>query len=245
MRASAKRLAARAGVEDQARAAWQALRPAVRRDLAERANIRRLVAWTVPRDGHCIDVGAHRGDVLADLLRAAPAGRHLAYEPLPELAAGLRRAFPAVEVRERALAAEAGEREFVHVVGNPGWSGFRRRPTPGAERFDRLRVTVERLDDALPDGFRPAFVKIDVEGAELEVLLGALETLRACRPVVLFEHGRGSADHYGTTPGDVHALLTGEAGLRIFDLDGAGPYTASGLVEAFEAGRRTNFVARP
>ena len=244
MRQAARRLAARAGVEEQARAAWHALRPAVRRDLADRANIRRLVAWTVAPDAHCVDVGAHEGDVLADLLRAAPAGRHLAYEPLPELAAGLRRAFPGVDVRERALADAAGEREFVRAVGNPGWSGFRERPTPGAERFERLRVTTERLDDALPEGFRPAFVKVDVEGAELEVLRGALETLRTFRPVVLFEHGRGSADHYGTTPGDIHDLLAGDAGLRIFDLDGRGPYTRADLAAAFDAGRPVNFVAR-
>jgi FkbM family methyltransferase len=244
MKAAARTVAARLGIEDQLRHAWQHARPAVRRDLAERAHLRRLVAWTVPRDGHCIDVGCHAGDVLRDLVRAAPGGRHIAYEPLPELAAALTREFGGVDVRCRALADEAGEREFTRVVGNPGWSGFRERPTPGAERFERLTVAVERLDDALPDGFRPAFVKIDVEGAELEVLTGALETLRTFQPVVAFEHGRGSADHYGTEPGDVFALLADRAGLRIYDLDGAGPYTLLDFTTAFETGRRVNFVAR-
>ena len=37
----------------------------------------------------------------------------------------------------------------------PGWSGFRQRPTPHAERFERLTVEVERLDDALPDRSGP------------------------------------------------------------------------------------------
>ena len=244
VKAAARRVAAHLGVEEQARRAWQMARPAVRRDLAERANLRRLVAFTVPRDGHCIDVGAHEGDVLADLLRAAPDGRHIAYEPLPELAEQLRTAFSQVDVRTKALANEAGEREFTRVVGNPGWSGFRERPTPNATRFERFDVTTERLDDALPDGFAPCFIKIDVEGAELEVLTGALETLERHKPVVAFEHGLGSADHYGTEPGDVHELLTNRAGLRLYDLDGTGPLTRRDFEQIYAEQRRTNFVAR-
>jgi FkbM family methyltransferase len=245
MKTTARRIAARLGVEEQARRAWQMARPAVRRDLAERAHLRRLIAWTVPRDGHCIDIGSHVGDVLAELVRVAPDGRHIAYEPLPALAAGLRAAFPQVDIRTRALANETGERTFVHVVGNPGWSGFRQRPTPHAERFEPLTVEVERLDDALPESFRPAFVKLDVEGAELEVLQGALETLKTYRPVVAFEHGLGSADHYGTEPGDVYSLLVGEARLSIYDLAGDGPYSLEAFRRAFDRGCPVNFVAHP
>jgi FkbM family methyltransferase len=244
MKSMARRIAARLGVEEEARRAWQMARPAVRRELAERAHLRRLVAWTVPHDGDCIDVGSHAGDVLRDLVRVAPNGRHIAYEPLPAMAAGLRAAFPQVDVRVKALANEHGERSFIHVVGNPGWSGFRQRPTPHAERFERLTVEVERLDDALADSFRPAFIKIDVEGAELEVLQGARETLKTYRPVVAFEHGLGSADHFGTEPGDVYSLLTGEARLRIYDLAGDGPYSLEQFRRAFSQGFPVNFVAR-
>ena len=240
-----RRGASRLGVEEQARDLWRRAHPALRRDFADRAHLRRLIAWTVAADAHCVDIGAHEGDVIADLVRAAPHGRHVAYEPLPWLAASLASRFPDVDVRARALSDAAGTRSFTHVVGNPGWSGFRRRPTPGASGFETLDVPVDRLDDALPEGFRPAFVKLDVEGAELEVLRGALETLRACRPVVAFEHGLGSADHYGTDPGDVFALLVDRAGLRIFDLDGAGPYDLERFRTAFHERERVNFVAHP
>jgi FkbM family methyltransferase len=169
----------------------------------------------------------------------------VAYEPLPELAAALAARFPGVDVRARALSDAPGEREFVRVVGNPGWSGFRQRPTPGATGFERLTVPVERLDDALPAGLRPALIKVDVEGAELEVLLGALRTLQRARPVVVFEHGLGSADHYGTGPGDVFDVLTDGAGLRVFDLDGNGPYDRDRFGAVHAARERVNFVARP
>ena len=131
------------------------------------------------------------------------------------------------------------------MLNDPGWSGFRARPTPSGGAVEELAVRVERLDDGLPEGIQPVFVKIYVEGAEEEVILGAQETLRRHRPVVAFEHGRGSADHYGTTPGTIHALLAEELGYDISGLDGDGPYDAERFIEIFASGERVNFVARP
>jgi hypothetical protein len=33
--------------------------------------------------------------------------------------------------------------------------------------------------------------------------------------IVIFEHGEGAADYYGTTPADLYDLLAGQCGLRI------------------------------
>jgi len=61
-------------------------------------------------------------------------------------------------------------------------------------------------------------IKIDVEGAELSVLRGALQTMAAHSPVILFEHcGHGAA--YGVTPADIRSFLS-EMGYGIFLLDG-------------------------
>jgi hypothetical protein len=127
---------------------------------------------------------------------------------------------------------------------NPGWSGLRERPYPGREEVRQIAVRAERLDDALLGEYRPSFIKIDVEGAEREVLAGAIETISRHRPLIVFEHGRGSANYYGTAPGDVFALLCGEAQLRIFDLEGGGPYSAAQFAETYEAARNVNFLAR-
>ena len=196
-------------------------------------------------DSDCLDVGAHAGSVLREMVRLAPAGRHVAWEPLPDFAARLRAAHPDVDVRQAALSDRAGAREFAHVVADPGWSGFVGRPTPAGGKVETIEVRTERLDDALPDGLRPAFLKIDVEGAEEEVLQGALETLRRHRPVIAFEHGLGSADHYGTTPEAIHRLLAGELGYSIHGLDGDGPYDEPRFSEIFAAGERVNFAAWP
>jgi len=169
---------------------------------------------------NCIDVGCHLGQFLASILRLAPQGRHFAFEPLPEMCQALRsrhRNRPNVAFYDCALSDEAGTASFQHVLSNPAYSGLRRR------RYDRpdeqvvqVQVPVSRLDDVLAPEIRIDFIKIDVEGAELQVLRGAVRTLVRWRPLIVFEHGLGAADHYGTTPDAVFSLLVGECGLMMF-----------------------------
>jgi FkbM family methyltransferase len=240
-----KRAALRAGVGVPLRAVKRRFDPAhVRRDRADHARLQRVLDEVLRPDSSALDVGCHEGAVLAEIVRLAPAGRHVAWEPLPELCARAAARFPDVDVRCAALSDRAGERDFVHVTTLPGWSGFRARAYPGSQSIETIRVRTERLDDALPSGFAPAFLKIDVEGAELEVLRGGLETIARHRPVVVFEHGAGSADHYGTAPAEVWELLDG-AGLRVSGLDGAGPFSLAEFEDEFARAERVNFVARP
>jgi FkbM family methyltransferase len=217
----------------------------IRADIRDTELLVALMEELLEPESDCLDVGAHAGDVLREMVRIAPGGRHVAWEPLPAFASRLRHAYPRVEVREAALSDGAGEREFAHVVDDPGWSGFVARPAPGGGEVETISVRTERLDDALPEGVEPAFVKIDVEGAEEQMLRGGLETLRRHRPVIAFEHGLGSADHYGTTPEALHRLLAGELGYAIHGLDGDGPYDEARFAEIFNARERVNFVARP
>jgi FkbM family methyltransferase len=207
--------------------------------------LRRLLAWSLGPESCCVDVGAHRGSVLAEICRVAPQGRHIAYEPLPHLARELRTDFPNVDVRCAALSDHTGEAPFARVRAAEPWSGLVFRPLPGHVDPDVEEITVrlEVLDDALPDDFVPALVKIDVEGAEEQVLRGALRTLRDHQPVVAFEHGLGAANAYGTEPDDVFRLLVDQAGLRIFDLDGGGAYELEEFRRAYFASERVNWIA--
>jgi FkbM family methyltransferase len=204
--------------------------------------VRLLLAYTLAADAHCIDVGAHEGDVLSEMVRLAPAGRHVAYEPLPAMARALSARFPDVDVREAALSDSAGRTSFVHVLSNPAYSGLRERDYPGRERLETITVRTERLDDTLPEGFAPAFIKVDVEGAEMQVFDGARETIARHRPTIFFEHGSGAADHYGKRSGEIHDLLVGDAGLRIFDEHGRGPYSRDEFEDLFDK-PVWNFVA--
>ena len=214
-----------------------------RRARRDERRLRAVLRATLRTDTHTIDVGAHKGLFLADLVRCAPYGRHLAYEPLPDLATALARQFPTVEVRNAALSDHAGSTTFQHVVDRPALSGIRRRLDVAEGDVTEIEVPLERLDDSLPPGMRPGFIKVDVEGAELEVFRGAREVLREFRPTVVFEHGELGAGAYDATPGEVHALLA-EAGLRIYDLSGSGPFGRAEFEHLFATHAGWNWVAR-
>ncbi len=245
VRRAMKAGAFRLGLGPQLRRVRASLEPqSAKRERREDANLRLLMAFSLERDSNCIDVGASVGGMLEDIVHFAPEGRHIAYEPLPAMREALVERFPGVEVRSAALSNETGETSFVYVKSRAAYSGLKERDYPGKQESELITVHVERLDDALPDGYVPALIKIDVEGAELQVLEGARRTLAAHRPIVVFEHTKGAAEHYGTTPAAVHDLFS-EVGLRVFDLHGEGPYSREEFDAAFERAEHFNFVAKP
>lgn len=196
-----------------------------------------------------LDIGANLGAITAEIVAAAPDRRHHAFEPIPALAEDLRIRFPTVAVHAVALAAAPTVSEFHHVVTNPGYSGLVRR------RFDRphedveiIQVPVGRLDDIVGRDESVSFVKIDVEGGELGVLQGGIETLARNRPVVVFEHGLGGSDFYGTRPEAVYDLLA-DLGLRVGLLDvylaGGPPLSRDDFVHQFDTNENYYFVAWP
>jgi FkbM family methyltransferase len=169
---------------------------------------------------NCVDVGCHQGSMLQEMLRFAPRGQHFAFEPIPALYSGLQEKFghlPNVHLHDCALSDIAGATTFQHVVSNPAYSGLRRRRYDRAhEQVEEIRVETRLLDTLLPADLPVRFIKVDVEGAELQVLQGAAETIRKHRPVIVFEHGLGGADYYATRPEQVHDLLAARCGLRLF-----------------------------
>lgn len=208
-------------------------------------HLRLLLAFRLTQASNCIDIGCCVGNVLSEIVRIAPFGRHIAYEPLPAFAAGLRERFPQVDVRESAVADFVGETEFHHVSTRPTVSGLDVRPLPGRTRVEMIRVRVESLDTSIPSDYAPDFIKIDVEGAEARVIRGGLGLISSTRPTIVFEHSRKWAPHSGTGPDEVFELLCDMAGMRIFDLDGTGPYDLTAFRAAFERGRQSNFAALP
>lgn len=239
----ADRIADRVGQRLSAPAA--PLAPVQDREGIDNAHFELLLGWLLREDSNCIDAGANLGRFLSHMVERAPRGRHFAWEPIPALAEDLRTRFPGVEIHQAALSDESGASTFTFVPEDPGYSGLRERAYPGDYKTELIDVRLERLDDVLDADYVPHVIKVDVEGAELQVFRGGIETITRHKPIIVFEHGPGAADRYGTTPEAIHDLLAGEAGLRIYDLDAKGPYTRDGLAETFHSGTRWNYVALP
>jgi len=218
----------------------------VRGDDRDNRLMRIIMSAILREEANCIDIGSHMGEFLKHFERVAPRGQHYAFEPLPEFAGRIREMHPAVRVHEIALSDSAGMTDFSHVVSGPGYSGLKQSNYHTPQTVKRIQVRSARLDDVVPPDTRVDLIKMDVEGAELQVLRGGELTIRRWRPYLLFEHGYQTADSYGTTPRMIHDLLR-EHRLRVFSLDGNGPHSAP----AFEAlcarprPREWNFLAKP
>jgi FkbM family methyltransferase len=216
--------------------------PLARRDEQEALAIRAVLASVLRADATYVDVGTNRGQVLRDAVRIAPTGRHVAFEPIPELAAVVERDFPAVECRRMALGARAGEAQFCHFRALDGWSGLRRSPqisdAQGHPEF--ITVSVSTLDQELGD-VEPTVVKIDVEGAELDVLRGGGELLAGRRPTLLLEHVASAAALYDASSAQIFDVLA-EHGYELYTVTGEGPVPRA----QFGASERVvNWLARP
>lgn len=160
-------------------------------------------AGFAPRPGQVVfDVGGQQG-VFAVLAAKAvgPAGRVVSVEPAPanfaRLTGNLSRNGLANAVAVNAALGEApGRAELTLSAWNSGGHSLTARGGP------TVTVEVDTLDRlAARLGLTPDLVKVDVEGAELSVLRGGLETLRARKPAVVLE-----ADAAGVEEG-VRALL--------------------------------------
>ncbi len=153
-----------------------------------------------------VDAGACLGLwALSAAPRVRPGGQVHAFEPNPLTAGRLRDNVErnglskVVQVNAHALGAAEGE------------AAFKLGRAPNLSRLDpagRTRVPVRPLDACLPPGASVRGLKIDVEGAEMDVLRGAARILSENRPWVCAEF---TAQAHGTLGGwPVHALLAGQ-----------------------------------
>jgi FkbM family methyltransferase len=149
------------------------------------------------------DIGANLGLFgFAAAWLAGPQGCVLLVEADPWLCSLLQRSvhrltgknYAKAIVASCAIADRAGPVSFAIAArgrASNAISGFGRSQTGGVR--ETLVVGGATLDQLLEASFRPDVIKIDVEGAELSVLRGAL-TVLAHRPALLIEVGEQSAD---------------------------------------------------
>jgi FkbM family methyltransferase len=157
----------------------------------------------LPQVSCAIDVGGNWGQSIHTIRRLRPAAQVTSFEPNPVLAEHLKLAFAddaRVTMHELALSAQSGVMElhipsYRHFVYDglasldrdeaEGWLGQHSLAAfkPELVSVRSCKVPVERLDAF---ALQPDFIKIDVQGHELAVLQGAVQTL-AGAPVIMLE----------------------------------------------------------
>lgn len=153
---------------------------------------------------NCIDVGCYKGEILDRILKFAPHGIHYGVEPIPNLYQKLENKYRKYEdcrILNCAASNTEEESSFNYVVSNPSYSGLLKRDYDNPSELDKsIRVRTDLLDNLIPESLKIDLIKIDVEGAELQVLEGAKRIISSYKPIVIFEFGLGASEHYSTTP---------------------------------------------
>jgi FkbM family methyltransferase len=162
-----------------------------------------------------VDVGAFDGLItIIGAQAVGPTGRIYAFEPTPASCAALRALVQSskldhVHVEASAVGAQTGTASF-YIPTNPS-RAFNATLSMQTHIESVPHVcTVQTLDAFLARqaGPAPALIKIDVEGAELDVLHGAANLLGSSRPpMVIFEASAQNASLFDRTVDDILAYL--------------------------------------
>jgi FkbM family methyltransferase len=198
-----------------------------------------------------LDIGAHHGFyTLLAAKRVGPQGRVFSFEPSTRERKALLRHVRIngcrnVAVEGLALGSASGDAELFVVQGAQTGCNSLRKPAAdvaGTLRTDQVHVV--RLDDWLASTKIDAvdFIKLDVEGGELEVFKGAKKLLSGRpRPVILAEVQDVRTLPWGYRAKEIIGHLR-DQGYRWFRL------LPNGLLDELEAtpdGIEGNFVACP
>ena len=165
----------------------RALKARFRDQKAEFGIIRRRL---LPGDIVC-DIGANKGGFIYWLSCWVRDGRVVAFEPQPELARDLVNVCRAIKLRNvkveaKAVYSHSGDQDLFLPTGHQPCASLHQTALE-AGSFTTLSVPLISLDEYFKETDRVALLKIDVEGAELEVLKGAERILRQHAPLLVFE----------------------------------------------------------
>jgi FkbM family methyltransferase len=152
------------------------------------------------------DVGSHIGFFAVIASRAVGSSGHVrCFEPMDASRVRLHRTvclngLTNVEICDVAVSRESGDAVLHPHRLSPMWS-----LAAAGDGLGGVSVRVRSLDDLAAEARTPDVIKVDVEGAELEVLRGGAQLLRHARPTLLVEFSdqqllstaRAEFSHYG------------------------------------------------
>jgi FkbM family methyltransferase len=180
---------------------------------------KRVIQLVVKNNCTAIDIGCNEGKILQMLIQVATV-KPIAFEPIPSLYNALQAKFEnEAVIHNIALSNKIGEEQFSLVQSNMAFSSFKQHSYATNLNATTITVKTNTLDNIAPTiNEKIALIKIDVEGAELLVLNGAIETIVKQKPIILFEFGKKGADPFGYNEKDIYHFFTKMVQYKIFTL---------------------------
>ena len=149
--------------------------------------LRRIYTPLIKPGDLCFDIGAHLGDRLHTWSKLG--ARVVALKPHPDMMTWLRRWYghhPNIVLVKKAVSAQPGRETLwinhltpsVSTISQKWLTRIQQnRRFAGARWEEQIPVTVTTLDQLIRQYGSPTFCKIDVEGAELDVLQGLSQAI--------------------------------------------------------------------
>lgn len=175
--------------------------------------------WTM------VDIGANCGWYSLALARQFPGMTIHACEPIAKTHEILLRnihhnGLSNIQAHQIGFSDREGNLEFLYTPDCSGATSLTHagQPVRDAAALQEISCPCTTLDQfCAQQSSAPQIVKCDVEGAELMVIQGGMQTLANCQPVILIELLRKWAQKFRYHPNDVVALLAAQ-GYRAYTL---------------------------
>jgi len=193
------------------------------------ASLSEFVSRLCTPDTIMVDVGANFGYftcLAGTLIGPHGSGRVFAFEPNPKLARLLRTnceinwSMAPITVHQAAVADFTGS-AHLQIPTSHGANATLSQLAPGSDA-QSVEVDIVRIDDIIPVDLKVDLLKIDVEGHELKVLLGAQETIARSPDIrIVMEWSMPQIRDAGIDPADIVSVIDGFA---CYNADDADPY---------------------
>jgi FkbM family methyltransferase len=216
------------------------------------AEVVKVLRKILKKDSNCVEVGCYKGATLKQMVKLSPKGEHYGFEPIPDLYYELKKNFgnqSNLNLYNLAMSDKIDSQSFVHLMNDTPKSGLERKRYNGSEDVLIILVKTDTIDNIIPESHRVDLINIEIEGGEEQVLIGAKETIKRNKPVIIFEHIQGVAEFYGSDPRRIYDLLHAEFGMQISLMDrflkDEHPLTFEQLSNEYHSKRNHYFIAYP
>jgi FkbM family methyltransferase len=185
-----------------------------------------ILTWEalIPSNAVVLDIGANAG--YYSLVAAPKASAVYAFEPAKAMTEEIEKNshlnnFSNIHVQAFALGKQAiNAGLYLSATDNTGMTGL---AMPANFSGETETVSIQTLDQwtATQKPARVDCIKIDVEGAEMDVLSGASSVLQQYKPVILIEIIASLLTKFNSTPSSIYQLLSA-SGYTAYEIVSAG-----------------------
>jgi len=171
----------------------------------------RVIRKLLKKDSVILDIGANVGWYCLNLAKDVPKGRVIAFEPISRTYSYLKKNIIVnniknIEVHNFGFSDKEEKATFYY---NPKFSSATSmRRLHNNKKSLKIKCILKKMDGVIDTiTSNVDFIKCDVEGAELYVIKGGLETICKYRPVIFLEMLRKWSAKYGYHPNEIIEIL--------------------------------------